>query len=384
MRALIAGAGGDDNVGGARICGPATPQLPMRVIHLARYAGPYPGSFIAMLRAAASACERRGWRTEAVFDPVAADRPWYGDLAREMPVRVGSRDAEFVRAVLDEDEGPAILHTHFTGFDLAAASAARGRPGTAVVWHLHTRLEPGPRAFARNVVKFALIGRRVSRIVCAGPEVGAAARGRCVPRSRLEVLDNAIDTSSFPLADAAQRRAAREELAVPNGAPVLVHLGWNWEMKGGPLFAETAEALRRRGVDAVPVSVGAAPEAAGDTVLTRPPTDHVERVYASADVLVSASEVEGGPFSVLEALCVGTPVVASPRANAGLAGAVAACRVAERTPEAFADAIEATLARSPEQAEAERDAAREFVTRERDTSAWAERLLAIYDRALER
>ena len=31
MRALIAGAGSDDNVGGARISGPATLQLPMRV-----------------------------------------------------------------------------------------------------------------------------------------------------------------------------------------------------------------------------------------------------------------------------------------------------------------------------------------------------------------
>jgi glycosyltransferase involved in cell wall biosynthesis len=204
------------------------------------------------------------------------------------------------------------------------------------------------------------------------------------PRARLEMVDNAIDTSRFPLASAAERAAARAELGLPNGAHVLAHLGWNWTMKGGPLFAATAETLRRRGVEAVAMSVGAAPEAAGDRVLVRPPTDHVQRVYASADVLVSASEAEGGPFSVLEALCVGTPVVASPRANAGVGDRVAACRVAERTPEAFADAIEAVLGRPPEQAQAERDAAREYVARERDMSAWASRVADIYERALGR
>jgi glycosyltransferase involved in cell wall biosynthesis len=376
-------------VDGARTCGPAAPQLPMRVIHLARYAGPYPGSFIAMLRAAAAECERRGWRTEAVFDPIAAGHPWYAELGREMPVRVSPEGADrgaltaFVRSLLAEENGPVILHTHFSGFDLATAAAARGRPDSTVVWHLHTRLDPGLRVALRNALKFRVLGRGV-RIVAAGSEVAAVARRRLAPRRRLDVLDNAIDTSRFPLATDAERAAARAGMDVPDGKPVLAHLGWNWTMKGGPLFAATAEALRRRGVEAVAVSVGASPEVAGDGVLTRPPTDHVQTVYASADVLVSASEAEGGPFSVLEALCVGTPVVASPRANAGLGGRVAACRVAERTAEAFADAIEATLVRPPEQAQTERDAAREYVTRERDMRAWAERLAAIYERAMPR
>src|SRR4051812_19411519 len=147
-----------------------TSQLPMRVIHLARYAGPYPGSFISMLRAAATECERRGWRSEAVFDPVAADRPWYAELARELPVRVSPEGADraaltaFVRSLLAEDDGPTVVHTHFSGFDLPAAAAARRRPRTAVVWHLHTRLDPGVRVALRNIVKFAVLGRGVSRI----------------------------------------------------------------------------------------------------------------------------------------------------------------------------------------------------------------------------
>src|SRR3954452_1807151 len=101
----------------------------MRVIHLAKYAGPYPGSFIAMLRAVAGVVER----CEAVFDPVAADRAWYSELGAEMPVRLSPAGADraaiarFIRALLDEEpDEPTVLHTHFTGFDLPAVGAVRG------------------------------------------------------------------------------------------------------------------------------------------------------------------------------------------------------------------------------------------------------------------
>lgn len=359
----------------------------MRVVHLALYAGPYPGSFIAMLRAAHAEAERRGWRSEAVFDPVARDRPWYAELGGEMPVRLspegaGRRDlAQFIRALLAEDDGPTVLHTHFTGFDLAAAAAARGRPRTAVVWHLHTRLDPGPRVALRNAIKFGVLSRGVQRIVAVGPDIAAAARRRLAPRGRLEMLENAIEVSRFPLVEDGERAAARAALDLPDGRPLLVHFGWDWEMKGGPLFASAARLLHERGVDAIAASVGATQSADGE-VIALPPRDDVRTVYAAADVLVSSSAVEGGPFSVLEALAAGTPVVASPHANAGVGGVLAACRVAERTPAAFADAIATTLERPAEQVEAERDAAREHVVRERDVRAWGAKVADIHERSI--
>jgi glycosyltransferase involved in cell wall biosynthesis len=355
----------------------------MRVVHLARFGGPYPGSFIAMIRAMAEESARRGWSCEAVFDPVARDRPWYGELSGEMPVRAappgGRRElAGFVAGVLDESDGPTVLHTHFTGFDLPAAAAARGRANAAVVWHLHTRLADGPAQWARNVAKFAVLGRGADLIVAAGPDIGEQARKRFA--RRVEVLPNAIDAARFGLADSAERARARAVLDLPPERPVVAHFGWDWEMKGGPLFLAAAQALRARGHDVVPLSVGAS--VTDDGLVTRPPTDDVRSIYAAADVFVSSSEVEGGPYSVLEALCTGTPVVASPRANAMAAGVVDACRIAERTPDAFAEAIAATLDRPAAQAAAEREAARDWVLRERDLRPWSERMADLYRGAL--
>jgi glycosyltransferase involved in cell wall biosynthesis len=194
------------------------------------------------------------------------------------------------------------------------------------------------------------------------------------------MVPNAVDAQGFAPAGDEDRARARAALGLPADRPVLAHFGWHWEMKGGPLFLDAARELMRRGVDVVPVSIGA--PVSSDGLVTPPPTDDVRSVYAAADVFVSSSEVEGGPYSVLESLCVGTPVVASPRANASAAGEVAACRIAERTPEAFADQIQATLNRTPDVRAAERDAAREWVLRERDLPPWAQRMAAIYEQVL--
>ena len=57
-----------------------------------------------------------------------------------------------------------------------------------------------------------------------------------------------------------------------------------------------------------------------------PATESVTDLYGAADVFVAASVAEGTPFSVLESLACGTPVVASD--IAGHRFAAAECRPA--------------------------------------------------------
>jgi glycosyltransferase involved in cell wall biosynthesis len=79
------------------------------------------------------------------------------------------------------------------------------------------------------------------------------------------------------------------------------------------------------------------------------PQDRLADLYNAADVLVLASTREGCPNVLLEALACGTPVVAAAAGGVPeiVRDPVAGRLVAERTPEAFADAVRDLLADPP-------------------------------------
>ncbi len=176
----------------------------MRLVHLAGYGGPYPGSFIPMLRAVMGAARERGWECEVVFTPVSQERAWLAELAQDsIPYRFAPAGASrreltgWVAELLAERGGPAVLHTHFTHFDVAAAMAAARRRDTRVIWHVHTPHFKGPAAFARNYLKYAVFGRRAEQILCVSPELVRTITQRGAPRGRVEFLHNAVDVDRF-------------------------------------------------------------------------------------------------------------------------------------------------------------------------------------------
>lgn len=328
-----------------------------RVVHLANYGGPYPGSFIPMIQAARAAVQEigDGWTFEAVFSAGAKERRWFqtlldeGMLVREAPALGRGGAVPWVRSLLGESDAPALLHTHFSSWDLPAAAAGRLRRGSRVLWHIHTPLLAGRRVRATNVVKFALAGRTVDRILCVGPEIETDVLARGAPRGRTELFSNGIDFGRFAAIPPAAREAARDRLGLPRGPRVLVTFAWDWERKGGSVFLRAAEILRAEGHDvlAVPVTVQGNPALAGEAegVRALSAVEDARALYAAADVFVAASSGEGMPFSVLEALACGTPVVASDIPSHRSIGAdVPTLRVVPRDAAAFAGALAAELA----------------------------------------
>jgi glycosyltransferase EpsD len=372
----------------------------MRLVQLAAYDGPYPGSSIPMIRAALLEARRRGWHAEAVFAETAREYDWIGLFAEDgIPVRIverASRTAMTRRlgALLDERPGePTLLHTHFTAYDIPAALAARSRGGASVVWHLHTPPSGTLLSTLRSRAKFSLYARNVDAILCVAPHL-AERIARIAPEGRTSFFPNGIDTARFHPPSAEERREARAELGIETDNPLLGHLAWDWEVKGGDILLEAAQLLKAR---ARPVSVitRVADPAAATALCARLGLEsevtilaHLERIqtlYAAVDAFVSPSRSEGMPFAVLEALLSGVPVVASDiPGHALIADDYPGCRLVPLNAEALADGVSGLLDEPASVLAAETGEAGRLIAARMGLEAWTERLFDLYERALQR
>lgn len=366
--------------------------------HLAEYGGPYAGSFVPMLLASAREARARGNEMTVWLPAAASERAWVPELATASALRwlgdakdsrVSTRSsAAALRHALASSEGPAVLHTHFAAYDVAAALAGVMRPRTAVFWHKHGRTARGPTMAARNFAKYALVGRCVDRMLCVSPEVAADIR-RCHADARsVTTFPNAIDTDRFVLITSEQRRQARQELSIDESARVVLHFGWDWDRKGGDLMLSAAQALQSED-DLVWLSVPGPPGRAGSAVPAGPDVrsvparNEVHELYAAADLFLSCSRSEGMPYAMLEAMASGLPVVASdlPGHRPPL-DELPGARIVSLSPDEIAGAVLEMLDLSPDRRAAHACAARERVVASYSLKDWVRRLADLYEESL--
>ncbi|MDX6582329.1 MAG: hypothetical protein QOI10_1513 [Solirubrobacterales bacterium] len=369
------------------------------VFWLSEYGGSYGGGAVAMVKRVDHYCRERGWRLECGYTSIAREQAWLADLAAaEIPVAFapdGRRaKAEWLAEKLDRLDGPAILHTHFAGFDLAALAVSRGRPNTATIWHVHSFLRRDPPHLARSILKYGWLSRRgVSRIVCVSEVAAESVRRRGGPAALTTVVANGIETESFALASPEQRQAARASLGLAEAELVLLHFGWEWKVKGGALFVEALARLHADGVAARGLVVAGGEEfrraadrlGIGEALLIAPPSEDVRRFYDAADLLLATSPAEGGgpPLAVVEALSCGTGVVATDIPGHRVAGRPpAALRLVPAEPGAVAAGVRAAIAAPADQRRAEAAEGHRWVATERNGSLWMRRMGEVYTEAL--
>lgn len=238
-----------------------------------------------------------------------------------------------VRVVMDaiKQFRPALVHTTLFESDVAGRTAARFRGiPTSSSWvsesygAAHFREMPTAR-FAKLQVARMLDGttaqlaariHAVSEVVAQS--VGARLR---VPRDRIDVISRGRSAARFPLSNAEVRHRVRTKLDIPVSTPLILGVGRQEPPKGfADLFAALPEVAERH------------PEArvliAGRTGTATSELEHrakrspipvrflghrtdVPDLMSAADVLAFPSHREGSPGTLIEAMAVGLPIVAS-------------------------------------------------------------------------
>lgn len=368
----------------------------VRLIHLAAYPNAHAGSFIPFVRAVLAQAAGRGWDTAAVFPPGVEESEWRADLealgTRLYFVAPERRAATaWLRGALAAADGPVAVHTHFTGYDLGAAIAARGRADAHAYWHIHTVLSEATRARVANRLKFSLLGPRLDGIFTPAVDVAAELVRRGAPAAKVEVVPNAIETARFPLPAPGAKAAARGALDLPVDAEVLLHFGRDWRIKGGDLFLD---GLARLVADGRPAwgLINQGGEAAAAAAAVRDLGARVRIVgvrpdpaelFHAADLLVSSSIGETMPFVVTEGLSSGLPVVASELAgHRYMAERVDNCVLVPSDPAALAAAAARFLDRDPAATAAAGRAANEWIREHLDVAEIGELLVDRYARDL--
>jgi glycosyltransferase involved in cell wall biosynthesis len=174
-----------------------------------------------------------------------------------------------------------------------------------------------------------------------------------IPSGKIAVLPNGVDAALFAPPD---RGAARAALGLDG--PVMIAVGNLLRSKGQDVAIRALAALPGwtllvvgGGADAAAFETLARALGVGDRVrfLGRVPHDDLARFYAAADVSVLASMREGWPNVLLESMACGTPVIASDVGGVReiVSAPEAGLVLAERTPEALAEAARALLAAAP-------------------------------------
>ena len=228
-----------------------------------------------------------------------------------------------IRAVLRQLK-PDVIHTHQIGVLLYTGAAARREKVPVIVHTEHGNHLANCRTMEKRLrirLLWALAARHAAKFFCVASEIAESISAyRVVPRRKVAVVPNGIDTASF--ADASGALALRQSLGIPSAALVIGTIGRLNEVKRQDLLIRAFAEVLNQVPEAHLLLVGDGPERESLGRLTDElkiaqsvhfagyqtrPQDflHVMNIFALT------SRTEGMPLVILEAWAAGLPVVAS-------------------------------------------------------------------------
>ncbi|MFN0150789.1 MAG: glycosyltransferase [bacterium] len=344
---------------------------------------------------------RAGWGVDAWVAPsrgadAVADALREAGAGVERWPEVLSPGASAARAVSAlRERAPRIVHLHLAWphanawFPVAAKLA--GVPAVVTTEHILF-----PERHRRDDLRKRFTRRFVDRAIAVSSAIGGALIGQWGYRERqVRVIPNGVDIARFAGRDPRARARAREHLRVPHDAILVGGVGRLEEQKGFVYLVRAAARLVKRhprlriaiagtGSLASALEAEARESGAGDALLLPGRVDAIPEFLAALDLFVLPSLWEGMPLSLLEAMAMGVPVIASETPGAAeILGADgrAGILVGRADDAAIAAAIERIIG-DPLLASALGRYGFDLVRREHDLARLFPRLLGVYGEAL--
>ncbi len=356
-----------------------------------------------MLSAVARVGEGHGYRSVFLLPEEVRERSWYaplvasGQAVRFLPSRASLR--QYTRAIskIAVDEDAAIVHTHFTTYDVAAWAASRllrlrGKK-VGVVWHAHSEIRVRKTVLRRfkELVKYRLLGSSVRVIPCSEP-VMRDLRAAGVAERNNRLIINGIDLERAT----ANRRAPAEvlaSLALPPDEKVLLMFAWAPLRKGLDLAIDAVRTLVREGyrLALVPIGTDEMRKFISERTNGHPfpwlrpvgPVENEADFYQIASAFLCPSRSEGLAAAVLQAMANRLPVVHSDIPAAEWAREVPnVVLCAPNDSSSLAAAIRTVLAWSHDDRERRTAAGLALVRKEFNVETWAERCYQVYEELL--
>lgn len=234
-----------------------------------------------------------------------------------------------------------------------------------------------------HLLKYAL--NRADRVVAVSQALAGTIEGLGIPKEKIAIVPNGVDGSKF---FPEPQNEARKKVGLRSGK-VLLSIGHLTRNKGFDLLLHALKILvsRRNEADLQMIIIGEGvmhgelEQLVASLGLHKQvrfigalPHHQLRVWYSAADVFCLASDREGWPNVIVEALACGTPVVAT---RAGGIPEIVNTRhlgiLTERTPPALAESIAEALDRTWD---------REVIAREAQKHRWeeaAQRLLTVHD-----
>ena len=216
-----------------------------------------------------------------------------------------------------------LVHTHLIGANVLAAPLAALFRVPVRFTHDQTMDDVRERSFVHRGLD-VLANRLNHHVIAVSSSIRTfLLHQERLPADKISVIYNSVDLERFaPRGEPGVKAAVRQKFGLPADALIVGGVGRLHYQKNFPLFLQVAAEVRAKLPEVMFVIAGEGPERAALEDLSRSLglADRVRflgfvkdmpELYQGLDLLLLTSHFEGTPLTVLEAMAMGVPVVAS-------------------------------------------------------------------------